>query len=728
MFQRFEIHSHSDFSNIRLLDSINKVETLIKTADKCGLSGISLTDHETVAGTIQFYQTWKELVTPDKEGKTKINPNFKIACGNEIYLIDSRNKDAISRYFHFILLAKNNFGHQALRELSSNSWYHSFTDRGMERVPTLKSELEDIVRRYPNTLIASSACLGSELGYYISKLYSSQGQELYDVTIESCIDFINWCKSLFHDDFYLEIAPSFNDIQIFYNQMIIKLAEMTNTKVVIGTDAHYATQKEASIHEAYLNSKEGDREVRAFYSSAYIMSNDEVWEYIKEYIPLEQFEAICGNSIEIMGKIEGYNFSHSPIIPIEEVPNYPKDPYDKHFEQYEYIQKYLDSENEQDRAWINTCLEAAKERNRLNEKNLSRINKEADIQMYISKKLEEPLSAYHNTMRHYINLFWECGSIVGPGRGSACGWLTNMLLGITQIDPLRWGLNEWRYLNKERVELGDIDIDLAPSKRALIFKKIREKKGELNLIQVCTFGTEGTRSAILTACRGYRSDEFPEGIDVDIAQYLSGMIAQERGFLWDIQDVLVGNEEKGRKPNQTFITEVGKYPGLLDIIVGITGLINKRSQHASGVILYNTNPYETNAVMRSPNGDLITQYSLHDAEYVGDVKFDFLVTEISDKIIYCLDLLQKDGLVEKDFTLRQLYDKYLHPENINLDDKRIWEALAEGNIIDVFQFNSEVGLQAAKAIKPTNPFEMTAANALNTMGAKHFTLLSKGVA
>ena len=264
----------------------------------------------------------------------------------------------------------------------------------------------------------------------------------------------------------------------------------------------------------------------------------------------------------------------------------------------------------------------------------------------------------------------------------------------------------------------DIDIDLAPSKRKTIFKAIRAKKGELNLLQVSAFGTEGTRSAILTACRGYRSDAFTDGIDVDTAQYLSSMVPQERGFLWDIHDVINGNEEKDRKPNKTFIEEVGKYPGLLDVIIGIAGLINKRTIHASGVILYNTDPCNTNAIMRAPNGDLITQYSLHDAEFVGDVKFDFLATEISDKIIHCLNLLQQNNLVESELSLRELYNKYLHPENIDLNDNRIWDALAEGNIIDVFQFNSEVGLQAAKAIKPHNPFEMTAANALMRLMAE----------
>ena len=153
---------------------------------------------------------------------------------------------------------------------------------------------------------------------------------------------------------------------------------------------------------------------------------------------------------------------------------------------------------------------------------------EADIINDIGEKLDDCLYAYFNTFKHYIDLFWECGSIVGPGRGSATGFLSNYLLGITQLDPVRWKLPYWRFLNKERAELPDIDIDLAPSKRPEIFRRIRQERGELGLIQVGTFGTEGTKSAILTACRGYRSEDFPDGIDVDQAQYMSSLIPQER--------------------------------------------------------------------------------------------------------------------------------------------------------------------------------------------------------
>ena len=173
---------------------------------------------------------------------------------------------------------------------------------------------------------------------------------------------------------------------------------------------------------------------------------------------------------------------------------------------------------------------------------------------------------------------------------------------------------------------------------------------------MATFGTEGTKSAILTACRGYRSEDYPDGIDVDVAQYMSSLIPQERGFLWSINDVIHGNPDKDRKPVTTFIREVNQYPGLLSIIVSIEGLVNKRSSHASGVILYGEDPYETAAFMRTPSGDLITCYDLHMAEAAGDTKYDFLVTEISDKIIKCFELLKNDGKVEN-LGLRDLYNK-----------------------------------------------------------------------
>ena len=241
---------------------------------------------------------------------------------------------------------------------------------------------------------------------------------------------------------------------------------------------------------------------------------------------------------------------------------------------------------------------------------------------------------------------------------------------------------------------------------------MREERGEDRVIQVATFGTEASRSAILSAARGYRSEEYPDGIPVDVAQYISSLIPSERGFIWSIDEMLNGNEEKDRKPNKTFIDEMDKYPGFLDIVISIEGLVNKRSQHASGVILYNDDPYKNSAYMRSPSGDLTTQFELHDSEELGDTKFDVLLTEVCDRIVITVELLKKYGYFDKNMSLKEIYNKYLHPSKIDLKDQRIWDALSSGEITSIFQFNTDVGLTAAKSIKPQNPIEMMMANAL----------------
>lgn len=742
---RCETHAHSHFSNIRLLDSINRPKDLILTAAKLGLKGIALTDHEVLAGHVEWLQLEEKL-----KKENKIPQDFKCILGNEIYLTDDRRKS--QKYFHFILIAKDTEGHRQLRELSSQAWYNSYYDRGMERVPTLKSELKAIIEKKKGHIIATSACLGGELPNLVLALTKAESarnkseDEINSIKSE-IVNFLKFCTDLFGKDFYIEIAPNANSKeQIIFNNRVKDIAKALGIKMIFATDAHYLTAKDRPMHKAYLNSKEGEREVDGFYWAAHLMNNQEAFENLYPYYNEEEFSELCSNTMEIFDKVGKYDIFHNPIIPMVEVKDYPKtlsyfgvnNSYkDELDSNWKTIKSLLLSDNPQERYWINQCMEGLLSKNLFNDEYISRIETEADIIKTISEKLGNCLFAYFNTFQHYIDLFWECGSLSGPGRGSSVCFLSNYLLGITQLDPIKWNLMEWRFLNKERVELPDIDTDLSPSKRKLIFKRIREERGELNLLQVATFGTEGTRSAILTACRGYRGpgsgyttsgtgdynssweEIYHNGIDIDIAQYMTSLIPQERGFLWPLEDVVYGNEEKERKPVTAFIEEVNKYPGLLDIMFSIEGLVNKRSQHASGVILYNNSPFETNALMRSPNGDLTTQFALHESEALGDTKFDFLVTEICDKITNALNLLKDDGYFQECNSLREIYEKYLHPEVINLEDKRIWKALAAGAVLDVFQFNSDVGLQAAKLIKAENPIEMTMANALmRLMGEK----------
>ena len=712
---RFEVHAHDDYSNIRLVDCINKPEKLIDRAIENGLSGISITDHECLAAHIQVNQYAKKIYEK--------HPDFKIALGNEIYLTGSRESG--QRYYHFILIAKNRTGHRALRELSSRAWMNSYFDRRMERVVTLYDDLKEIVTKYPNSLIATTACLGGELSQLTLNLIKAENQqdnENINFYHQQIVNFILFCKELFNDDFYIECAPGQSKEQVAVNKRFVSIASCFGVKMVIGTDAHYLKKEDRFIHKAYLNSKDGDREVDDFYEYSYLQTEEEIQENLKPSdLP---YEELVQNSYEIYEKIECYDLEHKQTIPKVEVEDFPKSQ-PEIAETYPTLTEMFSSEDKVNRYWVNKCVQALGHKNLLNDTYLARLEEEAETKKIISEKLGTNMFSYPVTLQHYVNMFWECGSIVGAGRGSSCSGLNHYLLGITQLDPVQWALPFWRYLNKDRVELGDIDLDLCPSKRPQILKKIKEERGQnflpsidaqsrenLGCTLIATFGTEGTRSTILTACRGYRSEEYPDGIDVDTAQYMSSLIPSERGFLWPLNDAINGNPKKDRKPITPFVNEVNNYPGLLEIMTGIESLINKRSSHASGVILFDEDPYEFGCFMRTPKGEIITQYDLHMCEAAGMTKYDFLVTEVQDKLAECINLLQQYDEINPNLTLKEVYDQYFHPEVLPLEDEKIWEALQNNDVLNIFQFDSEVGSQAAKKIKPQNILEMADANGL----------------
>ena len=719
--KRVEIHSHTHYSNFRLLDCINRPKDLIKQALKLGLAGIAITDHETLAAhpEVNFFE----------DEIQKENPDFKVILGNEIYLTATRESG--QRYYHFILLAKNKDGHRALRELSSRAWMNSYWDRGMERVPTLYSDIEEIIKKYPNSLIGTTACLGGELSVHTLNLITAEKTGDIDGAADAhqkIVNFMLWAKEMFGDDFYIECAPGTSKEQILVNKRLVSISKAFNCKMVIGGDAHYLKKEDRYVHKAYLNSKFGEREVDEFYEFAYLQSDNEVLENLSASDFNEDFvDELFGNSIEIYNKIEKYSLAHKQVIPSVDVKDYPK----IKTESEDFVNKYPilssmeNSDDKVERYWVNKCRNRLKKLGLENEVYLSRLEEEADIKKTISEKLETNMFSYPVTLEHYVNMFWECGSMVGAGRGSSCSGLNHYLLGITQLDPIQWNLPFWRYLNKERVELGDIDLDLCPSKRPLILRKIKEERGQnfnkdidelsqknLGCTLIATYGTEGTRSTILTACRGYRSEDYPDGIDVDTAQYISSLIPSERGFLWSLNEVINGDPDKGRKPNKTFINEVNQYPGLLEIMQGIEGLVNKRSSHASGVILFDEDPYEFGCFMKTPKGEIITQYDLHMCEACGMTKYDFLVTEVQDKLTEAIRLLQKYNEIDNSLTLREVYDKYFHPNVLPIEDKDIWKTLQENSVLNIFQFDSEVGSQAAKKIKPKTIMEMADANGL----------------
>ena len=444
-------------SNLRLLDCINKPKDLVDRAINLGLKGIAITDHECISSHMELNIYSQEL--------QEQYPDFKIALGNEIYL--TKDRETGQKYYHFILIAKNKIGHRALRELSSRAWMNSFMDRGMERVVTTYDDLEEIVNKYPNSLIATSACLGGELSTQTLNLILSekhQDKENEIIAHNNIIEFILFCKKLFNQDFYIECAPGCSKEQIMVNQRLVSIAQCFNIKMVIGTDAHYLKKEDRFVHKSYLNSKGGEREVDDFYEYSYLQSEEEIFEHLKKSNFDNLFiEQMFDNSMEIWEKIENYSLLHKQTIPRVEVKNYPKleevsDFCGKNNPEWNFptLNNMLCGDNKIERYWVNECLNKLKELGKYNTQYLSRLEEEADIKKTIGEKLETNMFAYPVTLQHYCDLFWECGSVVGAGRGSSCSGLNHYLLGITQLDPIEWDLPFWRYLNKERTELGSL--------------------------------------------------------------------------------------------------------------------------------------------------------------------------------------------------------------------------------------------------------------------------------
>lgn len=687
----FSIHNHSEFSNIKNLDAINKIDDLIDKSIEYGLKGVCLTDHETLSGSKAFYNHYNSL-------SDDIKNNFKIGLGNEIYLIEDEGNCPL---YHFLLVAKNDRGFRGLKEMSSMAWNNSYRQGIIERTPLKKSELKEVMKNYKGDIIASSACLGGQISKLVLKYLEEENPRETKIEL---INLIKWFQEVFgKEDFYLEVQPAnSSQEQHKVNKELYKIATALDIKIIFTTDSHMLCKEDRECHKIYLQSKEGDREVDSFYETAYLMSFDEVKSYLLSDFTEEQINIMKENTLEIYDKIEGYNLDKIQRIPLRnDLTDYEKQ---NIFNDYEYINKMFLSDSIQDRYWINSCINGLKNKNIFDKEHINRINLEAKELWLISEHFEDRMTAYYNTMQKIVDVMWNEGdSLVGPGRGSAVGFLSNYCLDITQVDPLPYGLSYKRHLNASRVELADVDVDSQSSKRTQVFQALKNNFG--NVVNVATFKTEKTKSVIQSVCRGMH-------IPIDISLYLTSLIPSERGQLWNLKDVIYGNEEKGRKPVRAFIEEASKYGSLIKYCLRLEGLVCGRSIHASGIILYGEDIYDYTATMKAPNGELTTQFSLHEQEQMGSIKYDALNIEALDRIRACMDLLVKDNLMEWQGSLKATYDKYLNPSVLNYEDEKMWDLICNNKIISLFQYETPMGLQALQTIKPRKFLDLVSGNSL----------------
>ena len=691
----FGIHNHTAIgSNGRFLDSINEVDEIIAAAHAKGLAGISLSDHQTLSSHVQAE---KYLASHQKE-----LGDFRVTYGVEIYLVDrqkvsqARDKKQPTPFYHFLLTAKNAHGYQFLRQLTTQAWRDSFFWRGMRRLPTYWDWLEQNLPDYRGDVIASTACLGSELAH-----------DILNKNPEATRTFLSRLNSLFgEENLYFEIMPAKTPDQITVNQALVRLSAKTGIKYVISTDAHYIDLTDKDSHETFLKSENQKRDVKDFYSYAHLFSLDELAQYLDPDVVAKG----TSNSLALLGQIEPFSLKHTQEIPTTSLPDFvPLTKNELNFDvaSFPAIKYFFESTKTADKYFLRLVIDAMKAKNQpFDKEHLTRLNEELNAIKAVSRYLGAPLSQYFLTMRRLLQIVWQTGSLVGPGRGSVGCFYVAYLLDITQIDPIQYELPYWRFLSAERADdLPDVDTDTEGAKRADIIEAFKNYFGADHVLNFCTFNTQAPASTVLTACRGLE-------VDFRESRNLVNLLPKERMVAWPVKDALQGNSAKGRRPAQDFTAEVEKIPHLKETMLQIEGTVRGISQHASGILITNEPYTEHNAMMMTQSGLEVTQYDAADSAYQGGLKYDILTLNALDRIHEAMNLLLRDHKIEWQGDLKATYDKYFALDQLEMDAPKLYDMLFNGDIINAFEFSSMTGRRTLLKLNARTFDQLVAANAL----------------
>lgn len=697
------LHNHTHYSNLRLRDSVITEKQLIDYAIELGHECVGITEHECISSHVKAFKHYQKV--------KKTNPNFKLILGNEIYLCrDLLTKDnfikGFDKFYHFCLYAKDAIGHEQIRKLSTRAWDRSWLVGKTRRIPTYYNDLFEIIATNPGHVVASTACLGGALGAQLL-IY----RETNDLDLLSRIE--SWCQQLQNvfgeDNFFLEMQPSNNQEQIYVNQQILQMSKKLNIPYIITTDSHYLNKEDKKFHKAYLKSQDGDREVDSFYSSTYMMSSEEMYQYLHPYLSDEEINYGYENIIKIKDMCTDYDLLKDLYIPRlkwkdEELNQNAK----KYIDKISSADKFINSDYEGDNLLINIVLnKITTDYSLQSREGLDAIEDCLDKIWVSSIKNKTHWSAYLLNLQNIIDLCWEANSLVGPGRGSGVGFILLYILGITQINPIleTTKTESWRFLNPDRVSVLDVDFDIESGKREDVLSAFRKAYGADRIANVATFGTETAKAAILTAARGLE-------IDSDISSYLASLVPSDRGKTRTLSECYYGDVEKEFNPIAQFVKTMDEYPDLWSLAQRIEGLICRYGVHAGGVIFVDHPFTDNTALMKSPKGVISTQYDLHDSEDVGLIKYDVLSINALDKIHTCLDFICDYGYEERESTLRETYEKIIGVYNLERNDEKMWELIWEHKIESLFQMEQQSGTQGIALTKPKSVDDLAVLNSV----------------
>ena len=730
------LHVHSQYS---LLDGQASIARLVDKAMKDGMTAMALTDHGVMYGVKDFinYASKKnapvkskikkienelqkiqktsadttlseEQITAQNELKEKLTLEqknlFKPIIGCECYLARRdrfQQKDKVDGSgWHLVVLAKNFKGYQNLIKIVSKSWTEGFYYR-----PRIDKEL---LEKYSEGLIISSACLGGEISRKVDNGEMEEAEEA-----------VKWYKSVFGDDYYLELqrhktnrpdadATTFVK-QERVNKELIKIAEKLDVKVIATNDVHFVNEEDADAHDRLIclsTGKDFDDPDRMRYTKQ---------EWLKTTAEMNQVFAdmphVLANTLEIADKVEHYSIDHDalmPFFPIEDSfgteeeyrsrfseEDLKKEFGAKVFKRLGGYEKVVRIKLESDYLTHLTNIGAEM---RYGDKLTDEIKERLAFELETMKTMGFP--GYFLIVQDFIKAAREMNVAVGPGRGSAAGSAVAYCLRITDIDPIRYNLLFERFLNPDRISMPDIDVDFDDEGRDAVLHWVTEKYGKANVARIITYGTMATKSAIKDVAR---VQKLPLAEADRLSKLVPERIPGKKKVNLTAAIEYVPELKAAASSDNPIVRDTLKYAQMLEGNVRSTGV------HACGVIISQTDisdivPMSTADDKNTKEKLLVTQYDGSVIEETGLIKMDFLGLKTLSII--------KDALENVEHTTGEKIDI----SAIDLEDKKTYELYSQGKTSGTFQFESAGMQKYLKELKPTKFEDLIAMNALYRPG------------
>ncbi|HEY9642382.1 MAG TPA: DNA polymerase III subunit alpha [Coleofasciculaceae cyanobacterium] len=650
------LHIHSDYS---LLDGASQLPELIDRVVELGMPAIALTDHGVMYGAIELL----------KECKAK---GVKPIVGNEMYVIngDITKQERRPRY-HQVVLAKNTQGYKNLVKLTTLSHLQGVQGKGIFSRPCINKEL---LERYREGLIVTSACLGGEVPQAIM-----QGKP------EIARRVAQWYKDLWGEDYYLEIQDHGSPEDRIVNVEIIQIARELDIKIIATNDSHYISCYDVEAHDALLCIQTGkliseDKRLR-YSGTEYLKSAQEMSWLFRDHLSDDIIAEAIATTLEIAEKVEEYQIMGKPRIPDYPIPS--------GFTAATYLEE--------------VTRQGLMERFDCQFDEIAPVYRERlDYELQMMHQMG--FDSYFLVVWDYIKFARDSGIPVGPGRGSAAGSLVAYALSITNIDPVHHGLLFERFLNPERFSMPDIDTDFCIDRRDEVIKYVTEKYGSDRVAQIITYNRMTSKAVLKDVARV---------LDIPYAESdkMAKLIPVSRGKPAKLKTMI----SEGT-PAPEFKEKYDNDPRVrhwLDTAIKIEGTNKSVGIHAAGVVISSQPLDEVVPLQRNADGAVFTQYYMEDIEALGLLKMDFLELRNLTMIQKAVDLIEQHQQVKLDL------------DRLSLDDPKVYQLLAKGNLEGIFQLESSGMRQIVRELKPSGLEDISSVLALYRPGPLDAGLIPK---